>query len=86
MGKRGGLPTLWFQLVYLQTKRTRLRSPEMNPCQDFPPVPDGEVPLQRNEGKWEFTLDESEDGCVRGGVNSYFVGPVAAFQGVYASK
>lgn len=36
---------------------------QFTPCpQDFPPVPEGEVPLQRNEGKWDFTLDESEDG------------------------
>jgi hypothetical protein len=27
------------------------------------------VPLQRNEGKWEFRLDESDDGCARLGVD-----------------
>lgn len=31
-------------------------------AQDFPELAEGEVPLQRNEGKWEFTLGESEDG------------------------
>lgn len=28
---------------------------------DFPAVKEGEPVMQRNEGKWEFTLDESED-------------------------
>eukprot|EP00798_Chlamydomonas_sp_ICE-L_P007762 gene7762-947_t len=31
--------------------------------EDFPPLPeDGERIMQRNEGKWEFSIDESEDG------------------------
>lgn len=38
------------------------------PCchclQDFPELEEDEVPLQRNEGQWEFTLDESEDSWV----------------------
>lgn len=30
--------------------------------QDFPPLPaDGQV-KQRNEGRWDFTLQESDDG------------------------
>lgn len=30
--------------------------------QDFPPLPEDGRVLQRNEGKWHFTLEESEDG------------------------
>ncbi|KAI8467228.1 MAG: hypothetical protein J3K34DRAFT_454530 [Monoraphidium minutum] len=30
--------------------------------EDFPPLAEGEVPLQRNEGKWEFRIDEDEGG------------------------
>jgi hypothetical protein len=30
--------------------------------QDFPPLPEDGRVLQRNEGKWDFTLEESEDG------------------------
>ncbi|GBF99762.1 hypothetical protein Rsub_12390 [Raphidocelis subcapitata] len=30
--------------------------------EDFPPVPEGTLPMQRNEGKWEFSLTESDDG------------------------
>lgn len=33
--------------------------------QDFPALPaDGQV-MQRNEGRWDFTLQESDDGCVQ---------------------
>ncbi|GAB4823127.1 hypothetical protein N2152v2_010173 [Parachlorella kessleri] len=30
---------------------------------DFPLLTDGEAVYQKNEGKWDFTLDESPDGC-----------------------
>lgn len=34
--------------------------------QDFPPLPiDGQV-MQRNEGRWDFTLRESDNGCELG--------------------
>ncbi|PNH09206.1 Protein TILB [Tetrabaena socialis] len=29
----------------------------------FPPVEDGERVYQKNEGRWEFSLEESADGC-----------------------
>ena len=32
--------------------------------QDFPALPEDGNVLQRNEGKWEFSLDESSDGYV----------------------
>ena len=32
--------------------------------QTFPPLPDDGQVMQRNEGRWDFTLQESEDGCV----------------------
>ncbi|WIA28934.1 hypothetical protein OEZ86_011458 [Tetradesmus obliquus] len=31
--------------------------------EDFPPLPEDGRVLQRNEGKWHFTLEESEDGA-----------------------
>ncbi|KAF6251492.1 hypothetical protein COO60DRAFT_1675455 [Scenedesmus sp. NREL 46B-D3] len=31
-------------------------------CASFPPLPEDGRVLQRNEGKWDFTLEESEDG------------------------
>jgi hypothetical protein len=31
--------------------------------QDFPEIKDGERVFQKNEGKWNFSLQESDDGC-----------------------
>lgn len=42
-------------------------------------MPEGEVPLQRNEGKWDFTLGESEDGCGAGAcIHTYSHTPLSA--------
>lgn len=33
--------------------------------QDFPALPADSQVMQRNEGRWDFTLQESDDGCVQ---------------------
>jgi hypothetical protein len=33
-------------------------------AQGLPEIKEGEKVMQRNEGRWDFTLQESEDGCV----------------------
>lgn len=38
-------------------------SPPLACLQDFPPIPEGEQPMQRNEGGWQFSLEEDGDGC-----------------------
>lgn len=54
----GRPPMLWSRHCNALPRRNLLRA------QDFPPLPsDGQV-MQRNEGRWDFTLQESEDGCV----------------------